>query len=311
MKKWFAGILFAVLLSITSVYIFIPSKIAVSNVRFVLAYQNGVLRFFNDSAKFNNWWKSVAATNGNGYNYKGYDYHITRVLSNVVEIRISSPAINTLSTFISLSYYLDSSVIQWGTEINAPLNPIERIKRYNEAKEMKRSMSGLMDMLKTYLDNSANLYGIVVKEIHLKDSLLISTKIKTDKYPSISEIYGQVEKLKEYAASNHASPTDYPMLNVTKIDDKNYQVMVGLPINLKIKETADISIKKMPYLKSMFVSTIKGGSYSISDGFKKLNKYLMDSKRATPAIPFELLITDRPKEPDTSKWVTQLYMPVM
>jgi hypothetical protein len=41
-----------------------------------------------------------------------------------------------------------------------------------------------------------------------------------------------------------------------------------------------------------------------------MDQYFKDYNRVAMAIPFEYLITDRLKVPDTSKWVTKIYCPV-
>jgi hypothetical protein len=311
MKKWLAGVLIVVVLLIACSYVFIPSTIVVSNVRYIHEYQNSVIKFFNDSVLLNNWWKSVSEKEGANYKYKGYDYQIKSALSNLVEINIHSGEINGLSTLISANIYMDSSAIQWSTEIKASINPFERIRQYKEAKKLKDNMAGLMDALEKHLNSSTNIYGIDVKEIKLKDSMLISSKINAPGYPTVSEIYSLVKKLRDYATSQHAYPTDYPMLNVTQVSENNCQVMVGLPINIPIKETNEIQLKKMPYMKSMFIANIVGGDHAIRQGLDKLKEYYFDSRRASPAIPYQLMVTDRLNQPDTSKWVTTLYYPIM
>jgi len=311
MKKWIVGLLVAAVLAVCSVYVFIPSVIVVSSVRYVRSYQNTVTKVLQDSALFNKWWQANTETDGKNFSYKGFDYHVFRGLSNLAQIQISSNRLSIPSMLISLNVYLDSSALQWNTQLQASANPIDRIKQYNEATALKESMEGIMDKLKKYFDNSANIYGIEVKEIQAKDSLLISTKIKTTEYPGIAQVYQQVQKLQDYATAQGAAPTNSPMLNVTMLGKNDYQVMVGLPINKVVQQTADIRIKHMPYGGNMLTANIKGGSYTIQEGIKKLNEYYMDSKRTSPAIPYEMMITDRMKESDTTKWETRLYYPVM
>ena len=67
----------------------------------------------------------------------------------------------------------------------------------------------------------------------------------------------------------------------------------------------------MPYNGNVLVTEIKGGTYTIKKSFDQLENYLTDAKRTSPAIPYEMMITDRSKETDTAKWVTRLYYPVM
>jgi hypothetical protein len=101
------------------------------------------------------------------------------------------------------------------------------------------------------------------------------------------------------------------MLYVYKNEFNMFESMIGLPVKNIIPETNDIRIKRMPYGGNMFAADIKGGLYTIQKGFDDLNTYLIDSKRTSPAIPFELMVTDRSKETDTAKWITRLYYPIM
>jgi hypothetical protein len=39
--------------------------------------------------------------------------------------------------------------------------------------------------------------------------------------------------------------------------------------------------------------------------------YISDHERVPPAIPFLSLVTNRMLEPDSSKWITLIYYPVM
>jgi hypothetical protein len=42
-----------------------------------------------------------------------------------------------------------------------------------------------------------------------------------------------------------------------------------------------------------------------------MKAYMKDFKLTSPAMPFELLVTNRANEPDTSKWVTKIYYPIL
>lgn len=172
-------------------------------------------------------------------------------------------------------------------------------------------MDVLMDAMKNYLEHPSNMYGLEIKEIQLKDSVLISTRTATSTEPGITEIYQQVKKLQDYAAANNATATNSPMLHVQKKDSLHYEFMVGLPVSKRIPETNDIRIKAMPYNGNMLITEIKGGPGNIKNGLRLMDIYREDSKRTSPAIPFELMITNRATEPDTTKWLTRLYYPVM
>ena len=311
MKRLIYGLLIIVVICVAGIYIFIPARITVSTVRYVKAYHNTVLKFQTDKTIMNNWFQSVSGKTENGYQYKGFTYNIEKTVSNITEFTVKSNTLDLKGNLISLNIYLDSSAIQCVTEIEAGLNPLGRISKYREAIQLKESMTGLMDQLKMFLDNSSGIYGINVKETQLKDSVLITSKILTVKYPTVEEIYQQVKKLSDYASSKNATIQNSPMLFVNKIDDIHYQSMIGIPINKVIEQTNDMRIKRMPYKGNIFVTEIKGGPSVIQKSFEQLNTYLLDSKRVSPAIPFEMMITDRSKETDTTKWITRWYYPVM
>ncbi|MDE3142804.1 MAG: hypothetical protein KGL19_01535 [Bacteroidota bacterium] len=311
MKRGIFISIIALSIAIISTFVFIPSKITVSTVRYINAYHGTILKFQADNKALGNWLQTISTKTANGYRYKGFDYNIDKTVSNITEINVKSEKLDLKSSFISLNIYLDSSAIQWAAEIESGLNPLVRLNRYREAIRLKESMSDIMDQMKIFLDNSTNMYGILVKETQLKDSVLITVKMQTAKYPSVEEIYSQANKLSDYAISKNASVTNYPMLFVNKIDNAHYETMIGLPINKIIEQTSDIRIKRMPYNGNIFVTEIKGGPQIIQRSFQELNTYLFDSKRVSPAIPFEMMITDRLKEPDTTKWITKLYYPVM
>jgi hypothetical protein len=67
----------------------------------------------------------------------------------------------------------------------------------------------------------------------------------------------------------------------------------------------------MPGGGNMLVTEVKGGQIEVNKASVQLLNYISDYNRTAPAIPFESLVTDRRKEPDSSKWITRIYYPVM
>ena len=55
---------------------------------------------------------------------------------------------------------------------------------------------------------------------------------------------------------------------------------------------------------------ISGGFASIRKAFNEYENFIKDYAKTSPAIPYELIITDRTKERDTAKWITRLCYPV-
>jgi hypothetical protein len=58
-------------------------------------------------------------------------------------------------------------------------------------------------------------------------------------------------------------------------------------------------------------SEVKGGSYTADEAQKQLELFIGDYGRSKIANSFQLLVTNRLKEPDTLKWLTKIYVPVI
>ena len=62
---------------------------------------------------------------------------------------------------------------------------------------------------------------------------------------------------------------------------------------------------------NILITEVKGDNKEIQKAYTQIQHYISDYKRIAPAIPFESLVTDRRKQPDSSQWVTKIYYPVM
>jgi hypothetical protein len=84
---------------------------------------------------------------------------------------------------------------------------------------------------------------------------------------------------------------------------------VAIPINKRLPDKGPFFQRHMVPGKFLF-TTIQGGPGTIQHTFKQLQLYVEDFRRTAMAIPFQLLVTDRMGDPDTSKWITHIYVPV-
>jgi hypothetical protein len=86
--------------------------------------------------------------------------------------------------------------------------------------------------------------------------------------------------------------------------------MVAIPVNKRIPETSQFLFRRM-VPGNILVTEVKGGDSTIRHGIRVMENFVHDYQRTIMAIPFESLITNRMNEPDSSKWVTKIYFPVM
>jgi hypothetical protein len=101
------------------------------------------------------------------------------------------------------------------------------------------------------------------------------------------------------------------MLNMKQVDSSYYEVMTAIAVDRELPTTNHFAAKFMLKGGNILEAEIKGGPYTIENAFNVLEIYRSDHNYTSPAIPFQLLMTDRVKEPDTTKWITKLYYPIL
>jgi effector-binding domain-containing protein len=232
-------------------------------------------------------------------------------LSNVIQMDISTNN-HTIKSFITANAITkETTAISWFYEVNTNWNPIQRWQDYQEAIKIKKATSKLIDTFNSYVEKPVNMYGFDIKEITLIDTVLITTKMTSKSLPTNDQIYKAADGLYAYIAKNKKVAINDPMVTTIQNNSNDYTIMVGISINGEIPETNDYKIKKMPTNGKMFVADIKGGQTQITKGYEAVKNYLIESKRPTPAVPFELLLKDRRQTIDSNEWITRIYYPVM
>ena len=61
----------------------------------------------------------------------------------------------------------------------------------------------------------------------------------------------------------------------------------------------------------LLMAEVCGGDWTVSQAIGQLQLFIKDYRMESVAPSFETLVTDRSKEPDTTKWVTRIYFPVL
>src|SRR4030095_3906489 len=189
-------------------------------------------------------------------------------------------------------------------------NQFNKLSKYLLAKKTGKNFETILVKLRGFLEESENVYHLDIYHRLVKDTVFMSTRATFSNYPSPTEIYSMIGKVKQYIQQQKGKETNSPMLNVLPHNDSTYEVMVAIPVDHALPESKEISLKRMPFKGNLLEAEVNGGVHKINEGFSNLKNYLVDYQRTPAAIPYELLITDRMQEPDSSKWVTKLIYPV-
>lgn len=309
MKKWILFIVIMLALATAGIYFFIPNIISLKASKTIAATRSGLHRILQDKENLAKWWPGKISNDS--FYFNGLAYRFNNGNVTVMPVSVRGTEKNIISSLYLVELSTDSTQLNWVSSMASSYNPIKRLQSYRFAKSVEKDMDLLLGKMETFYKDPQHIYGFDIKKELVKDSLLIATNATSLGYPSNSFIYGLITKLNTYAALNHANQSGYPMLNIITTDSIEYDVKVALPLDKALPGSGDILQKRMLGRGNILVTEVKGGMSVCNKAFSEIKKYADDYKRVPPAIPFFSLITDRLTEPDSSKWITKIYFPVM
>lgn len=305
MKKVLIGLVVLLAVALLAVYLFIPAKIKMEATIPLQVALPGVSRALVDENNWTKWWPGKPP-----FSYNKQTYSIRGNVLNVFDIDIYTKKDTINSRMELLFIKANSMTILWNAEQVTSNNPFKRFIQYRHAKETEKNMNAILQSMNTFLQKKENIYGFDIKETLVKDSVLISTRRTFDHYPNAREVDTMIQSLKKYIVQNDAIEKNLPMLNIVKFDNLRYQAMTAIPVDKELPQTNEFAPKFL--LKGGYIleAQIQGGPFTIENSLKEFENYRSDYKLTAPAIPYQLLVTDRAKEADTTKWITRLYYPV-
>jgi effector-binding domain-containing protein len=302
------------LVAIISSFIFIPKILVVSKVIFVESSDRIVYDYLLTNKNKFIWWPKESNSNLTGkdsssYVFKNTDFSFFNSKLNSSEVTATKGDAKFKGNIYGLFEGKNTAKLVWRLSIENNLNPLKRVLNYFKAIAIKKQITIILEQFGNFAIKVKNIYGLKINRTIVKDTLLLTTVKSLDHYPSVSEIYSTIKKLNEFARSNTAQITNTPMLNVIKTYKGNYNITIALPVNKAVAAKDNYFVNKM-FPGNILETEIVGGRKSIDNGFLQMKNYMKDFKLTSPAMPFEMMITDRSIERDTNKWVTKLYYPI-
>ncbi len=311
MKKLLLILLVAVAVLIVCVYVSIPNVIPVDHSVFVKASRDGLTRKLLNEKKWNQWWPGTTQKGSGEFMYNNLKFSVNEKRINAILISVGNDRIsaNTLLNIIPKNN--DTTQLIWAGGIPTSYNPIKRLQIYFGSKYINNEIDSVLKIIQAHFSKTENVYDYKIKEESVVDSFFISTYAIANNYPSTAFIYTQIDQLKKYITSHQAKETGFPMLNVSTTDSIHFLTRVAIPVDRTLPSSGTILLKQMPVGGNILVVDVKGGPASVYKALHEMADYITDHHMSAPAIPYFSLITDRRQEPDTSKWQTRIYYPVM
>jgi hypothetical protein len=292
------------------IYFFIPGNQGVSTAISFHGNASAVSRSVANEEDWKKWWPGHKTGHEQSTFFLGdYSIKIEEKLYHAVDVQIRKGGDVRKSSINIFSPTKDSILILWHYDLRAGRNPISRIYGYFEALQTKEIMNVILAHMQSFLEVKDNIYGIRISQIMSNDSTLITTKFQTKAYPTTDETYHAINSLKEYAARNHAKEINFPMKQTNAVKGGGYETEVAIPVDKALRDKGKIILKRYVPWKEM-MGEVTGGDSTINRGFQQFKIFLQEYQYMQMAAPFESLVTDRSREPDTTKWITRFNCPI-
>jgi len=303
MKKWVLVVAGVLLVAVVLIEVLIPSTLTVSRIEPLRCRAASVWPFLSEEARWGAWWPDFVSRE---------DFHIRGLSYQAVDIDIRRgvPALDSRMTLLALGNQ-DSSILQWVTQLHCGWDPVDRVRQYLRARRLKEDMDGVLAKAGLFVEKKVNLYGVDIRVGTLQDTLLIATRMEKIGMPTNEDIYAQAGKLWNYISEMHCHPTNAPMVNIAPDTGRRggYKMMVAMPVDCRFGDGGELFFKRLIPGKYL-IGEVKGGSGAVDRAFRSMDAYIRDYQLTVMAIPFQMLVTDRRREPDSARWVTRIYYPI-
>lgn len=314
MKRLLTLLLIVILLFLGFLYFLVPATITIQATEAYPANRESVYRYLSQVEKWRNWWPGTISRGTSAADSLEFNQHrfaITRIGYQLIGFDVWHPEEKLAAELKAIPLAKDSLGLVFSASLPAGNMPWTRIAAYFRAQEIKSTLDSLLTAIITHTSDLRNLYGVKIVNEKVQYADVLSTSVDLNHYPTTAEIYAQIDKLRDHARQAGAQELFSPMVNVNGDSISKIRLQVGLPINRKIAGTDDISVKWMMKDGNILVAEVTGPQSLVNEAQKQMEQYIIDYHRTIIAIPFHMHITDRRQNPDSLKWVTKIYYPVV
>jgi hypothetical protein len=313
MKKWIVGLLLILILTVSAIYIFTPSKIVISSISTARGNIFGEFRTITQEDKWEKWWRDENGkphVAGEPFTYGGTRFRLVKHSYHVAGIEIDQQGLKQQSILHLISFRLDSTGAVWQCEIPTGMNPLSRVRNHINASGIKEKMDAVMKNFSSFVSKPENIYGMAIIRVSTVDTTMLSSRYTSAAYPTTPEIYSYFDEVEKNIQKQKGTVAGYPIMNVRKLENDSFETEVAIPTNHRLNNDGKFIFQRM-IPGNFMTGEVKGGTYTANEALKQLELFIADYNRAKIANAFQSLVTNRLNEPDTSKWITKVYIPVV
>lgn len=162
--------------------------------------------------------------------------------------------------------------------------------------------------LKTVAESTPEYtYSIMEKEVSSTIIAVVHNKVAMGEIGNIlGKSYGEIQELMKKQGANM---TGSPMAITLAWDSTSWDFEAAIPIDKEIKGNVQVQVKQSYSGKVIYLS-YTGPYEGTYKAYNELHSYMKEKGFTQNGGPWEVYITDPSTEPDTSKWITEIYFPV-
>jgi effector-binding domain-containing protein/uncharacterized protein YndB with AHSA1/START domain len=205
--------------------------------------------------------------------------------------------------------------VVWTLDLDNLKYPVGRIMGMMMGSMILESYNKGLAKLKTVSENYFKMISAYkTTDMHIKQTekqfaIVIKDSSKCDEVDVMMDrVFGELGK---FIGENKIEISGYPFAKVYLWDEKanKYVAEVGFVIKNKVEGKGNIKCIEIPAAR--VVSAIHNGAYESSGStYMAIEKYIRDNKLTCVGVPTEIYIIGPEKEPDMSKWQTEIIYPV-
>ncbi len=206
-------------------------------------------------------------------------------------------------------------VTSWSINVENLSYPINRWKGFFMKSNLEEDFERGLNNLKSVCETGMIVMGIKWKtsEVDEKEvSSLLAFTIKDsctlNEFPSkLQELFNEIS---DYMKSMNVAQNGSPFCVYYNWNPEGMSVFeAGLPTAQSLKGKGRVQLSELSGSKVLMVSQY-GPYESTSDAHDAIDKYMKEKHIESIGAPWEVYVTDISKEPDTTKWETQVFYPV-
>jgi effector-binding domain-containing protein len=169
-----------------------------------------------------------------------------------------------------------------------------------------------LSALKTYMESQPRqpeMKTWIVEEVNTPSLTVLTirtTTPATDISATLGQAYGKLTAEMQKQGLSFAGP---PLAIYHSYSDEKVDIEAGLQVNKPGKSSGDINAKELPATKALKVDYF-GPYNNLKAAYSYIDQWIKNNNKTVTGPPWEAYVTDPGSEPDSSKWLTQIYYPI-